>query len=313
MRTLKRWTAGLLAGLFLFSACFAFAEKTGGDSTVRIQESLVSREGEAPDSLEDTFRMLIRLSQREEVRNMLKIEDVSSIFTDVILKVLEWMDQNRPVTDKILTELGIGEDDLGCINKIWDSADRIAEATRTFQDSETGQRLEREFTELFMDPDFRESVSNFQALVSAEEVENVLSALQQTVESGKEVSETSDVKLTDEALERQLGRASFTGSLLIVLLEEIQQSAWGRDSLPKLLKNESLRTLLTDLAATDTELDKVIREEISSLLTDQEVTDFIFRASRSATNVINEYKSLSDSVGESVETAQEETEETGNE
>ena len=75
MTGIKRWLAAILAGMLLFSCAAASAEENGRD-TVDIQESLVTREY-TDATLEDHFLQLAQLVQKDEVRNLLKIEDAA--------------------------------------------------------------------------------------------------------------------------------------------------------------------------------------------------------------------------------------------
>lgn len=134
MTGMKRRLAAVLAGMVLFSCAAAPAEDIGRD-TVDIQESLVTREY-TDATLEDHFLQLALLVQKDEVRNLLKIEDVSTIATEVVWKVLVWMWHNRPVTMKILVEFGVSEPDLRNVEKLWDSAERIIDALRKHGESD---------------------------------------------------------------------------------------------------------------------------------------------------------------------------------
>lgn len=116
MMGMKRCLAGLLAGVMLFPGIAAVAEET--DSTVKIQESLVSREETEDTSLRERLFQIAELMNTEEVRALLNIDDVKSILNDVVFKVLRWMIDHRPVAMKIFTELGIGEKDRQCIEKL---------------------------------------------------------------------------------------------------------------------------------------------------------------------------------------------------
>ena len=64
MAGMKRWLSGFLAGLLLFSWTAALGEGSRRD-TVEIQESLVSREDDSEETLEDHIRILLKLVQEE--------------------------------------------------------------------------------------------------------------------------------------------------------------------------------------------------------------------------------------------------------
>ena len=99
---------------------------------------MVSGEGEAPGSLAQNLRMIQNLLKDEDMQAILKNKDASAVTAEIALRVLMWLVQNRPVTIKILVELGIGETELKCIEKIWDSSERVAAAYKEYLDSEDG-------------------------------------------------------------------------------------------------------------------------------------------------------------------------------
>ena len=78
MMGMKRCLAGLLAGVMLFPGIAAVAEET--DSTVKIQESLVSREETEDTSLrERLFQIAAGLLLRESFRHHLADADVNQV------------------------------------------------------------------------------------------------------------------------------------------------------------------------------------------------------------------------------------------
>ena len=79
MMGMKRCLAGLLAGVILFPGIAAVAEET--DSTVKIQESLVSREETEDTSLRERLFQIAELMNTEEVRALLNIDDVKTFST----------------------------------------------------------------------------------------------------------------------------------------------------------------------------------------------------------------------------------------
>ncbi len=272
---MRKWLAGCLALIFLISGIPVFAENTGKDA-VSIQESMVSVEGESVGSLAENFRFLADLLKDEEIRSLLKMEDVGTIFTEVIWKVLVWMYENRPVTMKILTELGVDERDQRCIAVIWDSADRIAHEVDVFKASEEGRQLQEEGNALLADPDFRKALMGILNLATSEDLSNLLKAVWKAAESAGTEATDSDGVLTAEAMKRKLGLNTYIGNTIQNILKTLEESDWVRTSLPQLQANENLWNFLLHLASMDNSgLDNVIREEMEKLSLDPEISMFI--------------------------------------
>ena len=303
MTGMKRRLAAVLAGMVLFSCAAAPAEDIGRD-TVDIQESLVTREY-TDATLEDHFLQLAQLVQKDEVRNLLKIEDVSTIATEVVWKVLVWMWHNRPVTVKILAEFGVSEPDLRNVEMLWDSAERIIDALRKHGESDRGKRLSAAADALFSDEEFRKSMNSLQMLLTSEDVSSILQALQEVAESDR--TDWQKGPLTEAALEREMNRTGFAGSLLLSLFEALDRSGWAQESLPGLLTNEKLWQFLLELSEGDEELDRVFREEILLLTEDPEMNAFLQRTLSAGMELMNTLRG-EDAGGENGTHPQEETE-----
>lgn len=272
---MRKWLAGCLALIFLISGIPVFAENTGKD-TVSIQESMVSVEGESVGSLAENFRFLADLLKNEEIRSLLKMEDVSTIFTEVVWKVLVWMYENRPVTMKILTELGVDERNQRRIAVIWDSADRIAHEVDVFKASEEGRQLQEEGNALLADPDLQKTLIGILNLAKSEDLSNLLKAVWKAAESAGTEATDSDGVLTAEATKRKLGLNTYIGNTILNILKTLEESDWVRNSLPQLQANENLWNFLLHLASMDNSgLDNVIREEMEKLSQDPEISIFI--------------------------------------
>ncbi len=309
MIRIKQWTAGLLSVILLFSfGTAAWTEETGQD-TVDIQESLVSREGETSDkTLPEYLKMFTELSQNEEVRSLLQIREVTAVASEVIWKVLVWMVDNRPVTMKILAELGLEEADLRCVEKLWDSGERIADAVSAYAQTEEGKKLVRDYEALIRDQEFRKSLDDLSTLLSSDDLGEIIDAIQETVEEGAKTGH-EDGAITQEALNRQLDRTSFMGALLFSLIHVLEKSEWGRNFTTNVLQNENLWAFLSDLAGGNKNLDRTIREEMQQLSGDPELTAFIERTIYAVFVLKNELFSLKTedpSAGESAEITTEE-------
>jgi len=271
---MKRWLAGLLSVMILFSGGLSLAENAEPKENADIQETVVSVEGENLGTLSENIRFLKDLAQTEEVLDLLKIEDVKNVTSEIIWRVLVWLFQNRPVTMKILAELGVKESDLRCIEKIWDSADRIGIALEKHSQTEDGRQLQAEAAAVKNDPELQESWDNFQELATSEDLVTVLNELNAAAKTEFAERKSSDGVLTQEALNRQVDQSSFSGKLILKALSILDQSEWARESVPKLLKNENLWRFLTHLSSGNKELDSVLREEFVLIVSDPEINVF---------------------------------------
>ena len=305
MKRIRRCLAGLLAGIMLFPGTSAVAE--GTDETVKIQESLVSREEKEETSLRDHLLQIAELMNREEVRNLLSIDDVKSIVNDVLVKVLHWMIDNRPVTMKIFTELGIGEKDRECIAKLWDSAERIEKASQAYQTSEEGKQLHEEFAALMEDPDILDSLGFLQTLFSRENVDLVMQAVRNSINSGVDNS-YGNGPLTREAREKELDQKSFVGFLLVLMLGVMEQSDQVQVLIPRLLENQHLWAFLAHVSEAGRNINPILQEEFKNLADDPDITGFFERASDGLHMVMEEYNGIADNAGKESD-KQRETEE----
>lgn len=272
MTGIKRRLAVMLAGMVLFSCVTAPAENTGRD-TVGIQESVVTREGETAGTLKEHFLLLAQLAEKEEVRNLMRMEDVSTIANEVVWKVLVWMARNRPVTMKILAELGLAESELRNVGKLWDSAERVYAAFQEYSGTEQGKRIITDLDALLNDEVFTKSLKSLQALLTSEDLGNILTALKEVTESDR--TGWTEGTLTKEALDRNVDQTTFTGSLLLALFNVLDQTGWAMESLPDLLMNENLWQFLKDISEGSEELDRTMQEEFSLLAEDTEMTAFL--------------------------------------
>ena len=303
MTGIKRLLAGFLAGLILFS-CAAASGEDGIRDTVEIQESLVSREDDTDATLEDHLLLMWNLMQEKEVRNLLQIEDVQVITSEVLAKVLIWMIRNRPVTMKILTEFGVAEEDRRCIGTIWDSAERIQAAINQYLETEDGKSLADEFTVLKDDPEFREALEQFMAMLSSDEVRSLIASLTEPETSGTKAAHGAG-PLEQIALDRALDENSFLGSLILKLLNILDQNGWASETLPALLQNENLWRFLLHLAGSSTELNSLINEEYEKLTSDPDVMAFAERTLSALAAVSERVRSLGSPVPDPEESTDE--------
>ena len=301
---MKRWIAAWLALMVLFSAGTALASGEPPKGTVEIQEALVSEEGAELGSLGENIGFLVKTLQNEEIRSLLSRDDVKEIFTEVILKVLIWMYENRPVTMKILAEAGVSEKECGFIEKIWDSAEHIRDAVNEYSQTEDMQRLVREAELLINDPDINAARDNLIRALTSEDASAILQASADAVAAG-----TGD--LTLEAEERNVDTKSFIGSVLLRFMRILEESQWSSEYLPQLLKNEKLWNFAIHLANREISIAPVIQEEYEKLTGDPEMMAFFRQTALTLVNAKDQVLALLENIGgEGTENTEEQKEET---
>lgn len=273
---MRKWIAGLLMVILLCSCGLAAAQEAPAADDAGIQEEAVQpRETGDDESLAEYHEALMDLLNDEDVQKLLQIEDVRELIREGAVAVLAWMIQNRPVTMEILVEFGVGECDRRCVDKIWDSADRIAEAWRDYSATEDGQALVAELEALCNDPEIIASGNEFLMMVTSDDIAAIMDSIWRIVEEGA-AAEHTETSVTEEAIERQLDRSTFIGELVVELLSFCEQSEWARDSLPALLENDNLTRVLIHLSE-DSAFYDVVQEECRVLAEDPELMAFIER------------------------------------
>jgi len=301
---IKRWLAGWLAIVMLFAGCAATAESGGttettspegtasaaeaaadegggytGSSTADIQESMETREGEAPSTLAGNIRLILQMMQNEDVQHMLQIEDVRMVASEVVAKTLKWLLENRPVTMKILAELGVGEDERYCVSEVWDSAERVCNYWDEYRESPDGGQLEEEFILVLEDPDIREAAENFVRLVQSGDLAAILEMINREANDSENDREDDETRwmgsLTRVARERNMNTSTFMGRVMLGLLAVLENSEWAQESLPKLAKNENLWRFILHQAQGNKTLDSILREEIRRLMSDPKIKSFL--------------------------------------
>ncbi len=273
---MKRWFAGFLAVILLITGCAAAAEEVPGAEAGDHQESAAPAAGSASGTLAEDLKLVQILLEDEDFRNLFLIEDVRDVTTEIVLEILKWMIENRPVTMKILAELGIGEDDRNSISTIWDSAERISEASRTYYESEDGKQLMAEFQSLQNDPDIEESLRNIWKLIQSEDMVSLMNAVADAVAQDLEGPKL-DGPLTQQAIKERIDSKTYIGSLILRMLDVIEQCDWMQTSLPKLMENEVLWRFLAHLADRNAAMNGIVEEEMIALSKDPAVVEFVHR------------------------------------
>ena len=293
-------TALLLSLVLLLAAPLtAFAEKPERMENADIQEAMVSGEGEAPGSLAQNLRMIQNLLKDEDMQAILRNEDVSAVTAEIALRVLMWLVQNRPVTMKILVELGISETELKCIEKIWDSSERVAAAYKEYLDSEDGKQLLAEFEAVRNDPDILACMSDFGDLLTSSDLKLLLVTLKEFSRDTLADGILYDGLLSQEAVKLNLARSDFMGKLIFEILHVLEQSDWAQSSLPKLADNKNLWPFLRHLSTGNPELNQLIQREFEQIMGDEEIIAFLQKTLWEAHEL---YKSLDGFSSHSTET-----------
>lgn len=276
---MKRWIAWILAAALLL-ACFpAAAQNTVGMSDADIQESMISREDGTESTLGETLVFFITLLQDEEIQDLFQIQDVKDLVNEGAVKVLVWMIQNRPVTIKILAEFGMSEEDIRCVEIVWDSADRIAAKWDEYAGTEDGKQLNAEIDAVRNDPELAQGLTSFLEMITSEDFLSIVETIAKTVTdiSAEEETDRSawDMQALGE-LEAKIDTTTVTGGLFKELLTVMQNSPWGQESLPEVLHNENLKNAAIHLSR-ENEFTVFLKEEVAALGKNPEVNGMIRR------------------------------------
>ncbi len=295
---MKRWFAGILAVILLFSGGSAFAESNPAQGNADLPKA-AAEDGEGAGTLKDNLRFLVDTFRNEEVQSLLRRKDIQDLFNEVIVKVLVWMIENRPVTMIILAEMGVSESERGLIGRIWDSADRIATAAGEYWETEDGKLLKQEYEAVLNDPDINEAVESMFRFFGSGEFVQLLLEIKEAADSdapateGTAVSgdspdagtdgekdgepEPQDGLLMQQAKERQLDSTTFSGKALMAAIRFLDRADLEMDFLAKLLTNENLWTLISHLANRESNAVLQAREEYRQLMSDPEIAAFFRR------------------------------------
>ena len=295
---MKRWFAGILAVILLFSGGSAFAESSPAQGNAGLPEA-AAEDGEGTGTLKDNLRFLVDTFRNEEVQSLLRRKDIQDLFNEVIVKVLVWMIENRPVTMKILAEMGVSESECGLIGRIWDSADRITAAAEEYWETEDGKLLKQEFDAVLNDPDINEAFESMFRIFGSGEFVQLLQEIKEAADSDAPAAEGTAVPgdspetgtdgeedgepepqeglLMQQAKERQLDSTTFSGQVLMAAIRLLDQADLEMDFLGKLLTNENLWTLISHLARRESNAVLQAREEYKQLMNDPEIAAFFRR------------------------------------
>lgn len=273
---MKRWHAALVALILLFSGVAVLAEDSSGPTTADIQESMVTREGEAAGTLLENISLLMDVMQSEEFSTLMELEDGRTVVYDIVARVGSWLIDNPEITGKILAELGAGEKEQWYAIQILSSARRVTYALNDYASSEEARQLFADYTAMMEDPDIKEALNNFKDLLTSESLSDAVGKMLTNLQA-QQAANASGLSgiLTQEAQARNLNTSSFTGRIVMEIFRIAEQSDWARSSLPKLQVNENLWRFCNDLANCSLKINQIIEKEYRQLASDPELILFV--------------------------------------
>ena len=252
------------------------AERDTSSEAVKIQESMVTDEtGEKKTALQENLSLIISLLNSEEFRELIKLEDARLLLRDVGVETGLWLWENRPVTMQILAELGLGENELGLVGRIWDSAEIIVLCVQNYlENTEDGQRLKKEYEAVSQEGVFRQSVLDFFNLATSQD----LQALLQLITEGLPAEDDwePDPRLKEYAEAKGLNLEDPETRFALRIISVILESSWAQKSLPELMNDLDFWLLYTHLLQLykQPELQPAITE-LEKLVTDPEMSVYL--------------------------------------
>ena len=274
---MKKWIAGWLAAVFLFSAGVARAEGSPGSGTAGIQESVVTIEGEEIGSLAENLLFLAELMENEDVRALLSRKDVSDLFTEAVMEVVIWLYENRPVAMKVFAEMGVSEKDCVLIGRIWESFERVRSKALEYAETEDGKLLEQEWQQVRDDPDLQAVQSSLLRVLTSKDTQKLAEELMAAADT-EPAEDAQDGPLTQQAKEKEVDGTTASGRILLRIMKILDENEWDSENLANLLMNEHIWQLAVHLANRESEVIPVAQEEFGKLMDDPETADFITRA-----------------------------------
>ena len=285
---MKRWIAWLLVPMLALSflpGAAALAEE-GVTDTAEIQESVVTREGERKEeTLNDNLRLILNTFHSEEFQDLLKNPEVQDVLTEGGTAVGRWLLENRTVTMKILTELGVSERDRTVIDEIWDSADRLYTLELAYEQSEDGAQLAQELVTLKNNPAFIRFCQDYAKMLESEDLKAVLEGIQRTANEG---SATENRELMDRFAEEGIDRDSPLGNLILSVLSFSELNKEANESLALLMKERDFWIVVVHIANNRANLEELpILEETRRLLNNPDVMAFLTETGQSFMKIVN--------------------------
>jgi len=312
----KRWGAVLLAVILLLGCALAGAEERT-QTNAEIVEQLESREktgsGEASGALE-MLKTLGEILISEDFRSLLEYEDVKEVFNEIILETTLWLYENRPVTIKILRELGLSEKETVIVEKLWDSLDRIINSMEFYLETEDGKALQSSYTALTESNAFQRVWEDFVKLVKKEDLQDLLKTLKGSLEGQLEearafIDATIVEGETGEQVEEKLSRFQEKFNRIVEerggdpqaialttgmqIFARVAESDWAKNSMPDLMEQEALWTFLEQLEnLLNSPIMETAKQEMINLLQDEEIMDYLTELINGMVGIIREQNEI---------------------
>lgn len=312
----KRWGAVLLAVILLLGCALAGAEERT-QTNAEIVEQLESREktgsGEAGGALE-MLKTLGEILISEDFRSLLEYEDVKEVFNEIILETTLWLYENRPVTIKILRELGISEKETVIVEKLWDSLDRIINSMEVYLETEDGKALQSSYTALTESNAFQRVWEDFVKLVKKEDLQDLLKTLNGALEGQLEetrafIDATIVEGETSEQVEEKLSRFQEKFNRIVEerggdpqaialttgmqIFARVAESDWAKNSMPDLMEEEALWTFLEQLEnLLNSPIMETAKQEMINLLQDEEIRDYLTELINGMVGIVREQNEI---------------------
>ncbi len=248
-----------LPGALTLPAGAAAAEENR-PSNADLEETVFSREEESGSQA--SLIEIMRVVQSEEFQALMEFDDVREVIGEGLGKVLGWLRENREVTMKIFRELGFTDPEIAIIARIWDYGKDMEAAGQGYLDSEDGRQLVRECKALWESGLLQKSLQDLAELGSSRDLEILLQEYGDRMDMGAD-------SWTEENRGERLG-------LLESMAKLVDQSAWMRESLPKLTADERFSTVMEHLGRLmRSEELTPFRETVKRLLNDSEAIRFL--------------------------------------
>lgn len=239
----------------------AAAAEENRPSNADLEETVFSREDEESGSQASLIEIM-RVVKSEEFQALMEFDDVREVIGEGLGKVLGWLRENREVTMKIFRELGFTDPEIVIIARIWDYGKDMEAAGQGYLDSEDGRQLVRECEALWESGLLQHSFRDLAELGSSRDLEILLQEYGDRMDMG-----------ADSWTEENRGERH---GMLESLAKLVDQSAWMRESLPKLAADERFGTVTEHLGRLmRSEALTPFWEAVERLLDDSEAIHFL--------------------------------------
>lgn len=293
---MKQLCAFLSAVVLAFSCLSAGAESAGmpENQVPETAETAVSPENGSAGhgAITDVILTFVALIKSEDFQALVKYDDVRLVLSDIVWEALLWLWQNRPVTMKILTELGVPPAEQEIISRIWDTAEQIVAQETAYTQTEDGKQLIQEFRELSAHPSWETLRQGFISMVQPSEIQALLDSLSGTSPSGQSADGEQDVtaaSLLDKAKNLGVDLSEGNAESLAALLNILFRFSWARESLHELMKTSVFWKFVFHLYQSHlSPSGGLVRTELRSLLSEPEIRKYLADLGKTVTIVIQE-------------------------